>query len=190
MKTTYTLKDIVTIHMGFNARGQVEEIKDGNTELLQMKDLTCEVIQEMPSLTKINLDARSSRFQIHAGDIIIRTRGKSFGTTYIQTEPLGPTCLAAPLMIIRVKENTPIHPAYLSWLMNQKSCQATLQHAAKGSTIPMIKSQDICDLVLQFHPYETQASIVEISSLSQELKQLTCELAEKKHQLIIATINK
>ena len=183
------LKDVVTVHMGFNARGQVEEVKNGSTDLLQMKDLTSEVMLEMPVLTRIELDTRKSRSLIHAGDIIIRTRGKSFTTTYIQTEPERPTCLAAPLMVIRVNEDAKVIPAYLSWLMNQKECQLTLQHAAKGATIPMIKGQDITNLELEFHPYEEQASIVEIATLSQELKQLACELAEKKHQLVISTLN-
>ena len=74
-------------------------------------------------------------------------------------------------------------------LMNQKECQLALQHAAKGTSIPMIKGQDIINLELEFHPYEEQASIVEIATLSQELKQLAGDLAEKKHQLVISTLN-
>ena len=189
MKTAHALKDVVTVHMGFNARGQVEEVENGSTDLLQMKDLTCEVIQKMPKLTRIELDTSKSRSLIHAGDIIIRTRGKSLTTTYIQAEPERPTCLAAPLMVIRVNEDAKVIPAYLSWLMNQKECQLALQHAAKGTSIPMIKGQDIINLELEFHSYEEQASIVEIATLSQELKQLACDLAEKKHQLVISTLN-
>ncbi|MBR5861736.1 MAG: restriction endonuclease subunit S [Bacteroidales bacterium] len=190
MKTSYKLKDVATVLMGYNARTQVEESEEGSTDLLQMKDLTSEVLDKMPALTRFELETRSTRFLIQAGDIVIRTRGKSFGCTYIQSEPERPTVPAAPLMIIRVNEGAPVQPAYLSWLLNQPGCQSVLQHAAKKSTaIPMINGQTIADLDLLVHPFEEQAAIAQIANLSLELKQLSCELAEKKHQLIIATLN-
>ena len=190
MKTTKQLYEIAEVRMGYNVRGRVEEVADGAVQMLQMKDLNDAVLPADAVLIRTEVGARAESAQIHAGDIIIRTRGASNKTTFIAEEPELPTILASPLMLIRVAEGCRVNPAYLSWLLNQDSTQEMLAGvSAYGTTIPMLNKKTLETLSLEIHPEEQQEQILKIGTLAREIRELTHELADAQHRYVSALLS-
>lgn len=190
MKTTVELIDIAEVRSGFNARRRVEEAPYGAVQLLQMKDLNDAEMSTFEELMRIDTaEAPAERSLVHAGDIIIRTRGGSNAATYIAAEPTLPTLPASPLLLIRVAEGGRVLPAYLAWLLNQADVQEQITYmACRGTAVPLISKKMLEKITLSIHPMEQQEQIVQIAALSREVQQLTHELADTRARYVNALI--
>ena len=128
---------------------------------------------------------------VRKGDIIFRSRGASFSFVQVTEDPgKDEVIVAGPLQLIRVKDTKMVDPAYLVWALSQDDRQAEIESLAQGIAIRTVPKAALEGLEIDLPPVERQRKIVEVATLSAEIKRLSIELAEKQDALVQATLNK
>lgn len=173
------IKNIATVQMGYSFRTRFETCSTG-IPVIQMKDLKVDNTVNCHNLAKANIGNSDDRNFVKKGDLIFRTRGQNISSAVILDEP-GLSIVAAPLLIIRVK-NQDIHlPEYLNWYISQRDAQIFLSKANQTNQ-KMISRKDIEEMEVAIPSLEKQKYIIELASLSAQEQKLLTELAEKRKQ--------
>jgi restriction endonuclease S subunit len=84
---------------------------------------------------------------------------------------------------VRVSDNV-ILPKYLNWFIRQAPAQAFLTSHAKGTAQKMISKETLEGLEVFVPPLERQRTIVEITALAEQERQILEKLATRRHQFI------
>lgn len=191
MKTTETtLSALVTIKTGYVFRSKPETSEKGNVRVIQNRDINDGVI-DLTKLEKVTLPDSGRRECVRKGDIIFRSRGASFSFVQVTEDPgKDEVIVAGPLQLIRVKDTKMVDPAYLVWALSQDDRQAEIESLAQGIAIRTVPKAALEGLEIDLPPVERQRKIVEVATLSAEIKRLSIELAEKQDALVQATLNK
>lgn len=185
-----TLSDLVSIKTGYVFRGKPEVSEDGNVRVIQNRDINDGVI-DLAKLEKVTLPDSGRRESVRKGDIIFRSRGASFSFVQVTEDPgKDEVIVASPLQLIRVKDTKAVDPAYLVWALSQEDRQAEIESLAQGVVIRTVPKAALEGLEIDLPPVERQRKIVEIATLSAEIKRLSIELAEKQDAFVQATLNK
>lgn len=174
------IKNIATVQMGYSFRTRFEASSTG-IPVIQMKDLNSDNTVNCHNLAKANIGNSDDRNFVKKGDLIFRTRGQNISSAVIVDEP-GLAIVAAPLLIIRVKNLHILLPEYLNWYISQRDAQIFLAKANQ-TTQKMISRKDIEEMEVAIPSLEKQKNIVELASLSAQEQKLLTDLAEKRKQL-------
>lgn len=170
------LKDIATVQMGYSFRSRLENMREGDTAVIQMKDLSEDNIVDCRDLVRINMDGVKKHHLAGKGDLIFRSRGSVFTSAILLEEP-GNAVVAAPLLRIRVKKNVVI-PEYLNWFISQPEAQSYFASRTEGTVQKMISLEALVSLEVFIPNIEKQKQIAELSALSYReskiLKTLAC----------------
>lgn len=136
---------------------------------------------------KLNLDGLDafyateeidSRYITSHEDIVIRLR-TPINAVYIEKGSEG-LLVSSLLAIIRVDKNL-IYSKYLAYYLNSLFVKRKFHNLTKGTTIPMLKIQDIKDLQIVLPDIEKQKRIVEfMESADREIDLLEDIITEKK----------
>jgi len=90
--------------------------------------------------------------------------------------------LVVPALMAIIKPKKEINSIYLTHFINSTIAQRKLQKEVKGTTIAMIKAQDLSDLEVVVPPKQTQEKIVKIFNLANQEIDLLNQLAQLKMQ--------
>lgn len=165
--------------MGYSFRTRFESSSTG-ISVIQMKDLNSDNTVNCHNLAKANIGNSDDRNFVKKGDLIFRTRGQNISSAVILEEP-GLAIVAAPLMIIRVKNRNILLPEYLNWYISQRDAQIFLAKANQTNQ-KMICRKDLEELLVAIPSLDNQKNIVELASLSDQEQKLLTDLAEKRKQ--------
>lgn len=187
--TTKTIGELVDIQTGYVFRGKPETSEKGNVRVIQNRDINSGLI-DFAKLEKVNFPDRGKQERVRKGDIIFRSRGASYAFVLVTEAPEEDVVVASPLQLIRVKDSKVVDPAYLVWLLSQDDRQAEIESLAQGIAIRTVPKAALEGMEIDLPPAERQRKIVEIATLSAEIKRLSIELAEKQDAYVQATLNK
>lgn len=176
------LSDIASVHMGYSFRGKIVPDLNGNTTVIQMKDLTEANLLATEGLLSIKHESMKEQYRVEQFDLVFRSRGHTNTAAIIQY-PIENAMLAAPLFRIRVTDNK-ILPEYLYWLINQRSTQIKILRLAQGTRVHMVDKNVLEELDILIPSIETQKKIIALNNLSNQEQDLMKRLSEKKGQLI------
>ncbi|WP_294877504.1 restriction endonuclease subunit S, partial [Sulfurospirillum sp. SCADC] len=115
----------------------------------------------------------------HEGDILVRLREPNIAV-YIDKNSSG---LVVPALMAIIKPKKEINSIYLTHFINSTIAQRRLQKELKGTTIAMIKAQDLSDLEVIVPPKQTQEKIVKMLDLANQEIDLLHKLSQLKTQL-------
>jgi restriction endonuclease S subunit len=176
------LKKIASVQMGHSFRSRLEPDPDGNTSVIQMKDLTQDNRLDDQGLVQVDIKDLKPHHRVEKNDIAFRSRGQT-NTAALLDLNLNDAVIAAPLLRIRVESDS-IIPAYLCWFINQPSSQSVLQSKATGTAMKMIGKPAIEEIEVVLPSLEIQKRIIELNELSMDEQKIMKILAEKKGVLI------
>ncbi len=177
------LTDIATVVSGYHLRG-IKANPQGNTAVIQIKDVHSPPRFRWENLTKIDLGVDPTRYRVMKDDVLFLSRGDRCGAVLIEEEPRN-TIVPGYFYIVRANLKE-VHPRYLVWYINLASTQALLSQMSKGSNIPFVSKAEFEALLIPLPPPAVQGKIIELHALMDEEQNLLKRLAQKRQSLLEA----
>jgi len=175
------LGDVADVRMGYPFRSRLEHDLFGLVTVIQMRDIDDSNLLHLEGAAKVTLPNSKGHHQLQSGDLLFRSRGRSYTVAQV-TEDLGEAVLAAPMLLIRTR--AAVLPAYLRWYINLPQTQAVLGAMASGTAVQMISKDALVSLELPVPSIEEQHRIVELAALTQREQTLMADIANRRRQLV------
>jgi len=134
----------------------------------------------------ISIEEIDETYISRVGDIIVRLREPNTAV-YINEKSAG-LIIPSLFAIVRVYDQT-VDNAFLAYYLNSKGVEKALERELKGTTISMIKTKDLGNLVLNLPPADVQKNIVRFMVLSEQEIALLDRLKEEKQQYTQAVLD-
>lgn len=182
-----TLKDISVIQIGFTARGRLERM-EGGIPVIQLRDTSPEGGLSGEPPARVRLKDVPERYWVKSGDVIFRSRGDQNTATALSSKFHESAVAVMPLVIMRANEI--ILPEYLAWYMNEQAAQRHFDRGARGTGIRMIPMDCLSSLKVPVPPIDEQRAIATVAGFAQREFELTAKLAEKRRQVVSASLLK
>jgi len=182
MGTEVALRDLADIQMGYSFRAGVSHDLGAPLAVVQMKDLGDDGLVDFSALARVSMDVRAGRL-LRGGDIVFRSRGDRATCAIVAADP-EPALLAAPLLLLRVRDPRRALPAFLAWFINQPPAQAYLAKHAEGSNVKMVTIATLGNLPIQTPTLERQSAAVELAGLSARERILEDRIVVARERLV------
>jgi Type I restriction modification DNA specificity domain len=179
VSSIYSLGDLADVQMGYPFRSRLENDPNGDVAVVQMKDIDDANRLHTESALKVSLPTGKARHLLRAGDLLFRSRGRSYGAAQV-LEGIGAAVLSAPMLMIRTRG---VLPSYLCWYLNLPSTQAALAALAVGTSVQMVSKESLVSLPVPIPDLERQRQVVDIFALARRVHTLATEIATKEMRL-------
>lgn len=181
------IRDIATLQTGLFAK----PLAMGEVVYLQSKHFDDQgnlIAKLHPDLSREEI---STKHVLRYGDVLFAAKGtKNFAAVY--EEHNLPAVASTSFFVIRLFDSK-VLPEYLVWFLNNQSTQVSLKAQAMGTSIPSISKVVLEELEIPVPTIEKQMSVVAISKLRWQEKNILLKLEllrDKKIQTqIINAIN-
>ena len=178
----FILKDIATIHSGYSFRTKIQNNPEGNTFVIQMRDISDDRMKITNTLYKIEDDKINAKYYLYKGDILFMAKGaNNFSVCY--NEHYKPAVAASAFFVIRPMVDN-LLSSYLCWFMNNNKAQAFIESNRAGSYIPNVNKSALENMEIIMPPLETQKLIVELYNLTRKENEIFESIKEKRAILI------
>ncbi|HEU0230154.1 MAG TPA: restriction endonuclease subunit S [Burkholderiaceae bacterium] len=178
-----TVGALASLKAGYPFRGSIDDLADGETLALQMKDVDPDHGVNWRGVTRTSLTGRKQPDWLKAGDVLFVSKGARFYAVCID-EPPSPAVCSPHFFHLEVAARAPLLPAFLAWQINQPPFQRQLQQAAEGSSQLSIRRPVLESLTLCLPSLADQRRIVALASLaSQERHAFHQLMHNREHQL-------
>lgn len=182
------LQNIAEIQAGFSFREKIESSRDGNFQVLQIKDIGNDGKVLTDDLTRTEADNIKPEHLVSRGDVLFTTRGENRRAAFV-AEAMPDTIFVAQILSLRnIRED--INPAYLAWYLNQSPAQAYFEANASGSYIKNIRIDVLANLEISIPPLDVQRRILEVHRLRLRERELVEDIQTKRDQVIEQTLMK
>jgi len=175
------LKDITDIKNGYAFRKAVSPDTQGDTLLLQAKDLVKDIpVTDTSSLTRIAFDVPTYTDYLQKDDVLINSRGMktgAFRATTFQSDDKN-IIVSSSVYILRTN-NKEVNPEYLSQYLNSKDGQESLSGIITGSYIGNLPKKLLQNIEIPVPSLKKQKSIVDL----QENIRLQREISDRRNTL-------
>lgn len=176
------LADVAQIRTGFSFRGKIDDDPTGEVAVLQTKDV--DASGHLTPDVRIHIKdgpAYAGHF-LEPGDVVVQSRGNAFPAGQVEAPFHG----IAAIGLHVVRPSPKLLPAYLAWVLNHPTMQATLSGVARGSRISFLSKASLADLRIPLPLLEVQRRITRVATLQQEVDRLAGELQHLRNQYTAA----
>lgn len=168
---------LAEIQMGYSFRSRIEHDLEGDVAVVQMRDLDDGHGLSADRGVRVRLNDGMSRHFLHVGDLVFRSRGRSYGAVLVRGD-VGPLVLAAPLLLVRPHE---VHPEYLYWYLNSRAAMAQLAAVAEGTSVQMISTESLKSLDVPLPSSGVQRRIAAVADLATRERELADRIVDLRH---------
>lgn len=158
---TIILKRLADIYTGFTLRESVSYLANGDTKLLQSKDLpkdSCTI--DATSLTHIDWKYDSQPQYLKNGSIVLLARGEP--KAYIYNGTKDDQIIVGHIFIVINLITDDIDPEYLTWFINKSSiAKRHFEINSTGSTLNMTSISTVRDLPIVIPTIKEQQQILQ-----------------------------
>lgn len=175
------LGDVADVRMGYPFRSRLEHDPYGHVTVIQMRDIDDTSFLHLEDAVKVVLPDSKEHHQLQTGDLLFRSRGRSYTVAQVAGD-IGDAVLAAPMLMIRPRQA--VLPAYLHWYINLPQTQAVLGSMATGTAVQMISKDALMSLELPVPGIEEQRRIVDLAALAQREQALMADIAIRRRLLV------
>jgi hypothetical protein len=171
--------EVTSLQAGYQFRGAIEEVPDGNALAVQMKDVDPDVGVDWSGTIRTSLGGRKHPDWLRAGDVLFVAKGARFYAVCINEPPAQAVCGPA-FFHLRVIAPASVDPAFLAWQINQLPFQRQLQQAAEGSGQLSIRRPVLEALTLSIPAMQRQRGIVSLADLARRERQALQQLIRNR----------
>lgn len=158
---TTTLKRLADIYTGFTLRESVSYLANGDTKLLQSKDLPKDSFTiDATTLTHIDWKYDSQPQYLKHGSVVLLARGepKAYFYSGIESDQV----IVGHIFIVINLKTDDIDPKYLTWYINKSSiAKRHFEIHSTGSTLNMTSISTVKDLPIVIPTIEEQQQILQ-----------------------------
>ncbi len=178
------ISNIVTLTAGHPFREGIKHVDDGDTAVVQMKDVDAEKGLDRTNLHRVHLTGRKSPDYLRRNDILFVGRGYRIFAVLVD-QGLESTVAGSHFFILRVKPNRQdVTPDYLTWYINHKQAQRYFSQHVAGTALPHVNRTVLENLPVVLPPIDVQESIVRAHNCRLKEKALLEQLIDKKKQFL------
>lgn len=177
------LDSICQIFNGYSFRGKIVHQPDGDTHVVQMKNLLDEYTAIDPGMVMVKGEVIRDKYTLESGDVLFISKGaNNHAITYDLELPRA--VASAIFFVLRLNKKIAFNPYYLAWYINQVPAQQYISSRMAGTHIPNVNVDTIRSLPIQLPSLRTQDSIAAIYRLHHTEQVLQKEIAENRSTLI------
>lgn len=181
------LGDIADIQSGFLFRFRVENRKDGNVRVVQLKDMDDAGRLNLAGSANVKMDAVKEKYYLKEGDILFKSKSNR-NTAGVVGGDIGAAVPTVHYLVIRTKTPS-VLPAYLAWYLNQKPAQNYFDAVAESThLVRLIKIKEIGKLKVPIPSLEIQRKVTAAAGLFARETAVTRQLLEKRKAFIEAAL--
>ncbi len=180
--TGSTLKTVVHIQVGYQAKTKIQERKRGTHRLIQGKDFNSLHRLRVENLTPFFPERKPEIYSVRRGDVLFQARGKVH-FAYCIEDDLKDTLAAGSFYILRLRHEN-LLPKYLAWWLNQSKAQAYFQSQAHGAGISFIPKSTLSRLQVQIPPLFVQKKVLKMVKLAEREQFLLERLSQLRLCLV------
>ena len=181
------LADVCKIQSGYTARGRLEDMGEGGTPVISLKDFSRDGALAVDVLHRVRLDGVSERFFCRSGDIVFRSRGER-NTASVLSENLRQSVVPLlPLMIIRPLSSIVLSD-YLAWFINSPGSQAYFDAEAQGTSLRMISKASLSSLPIDIPSISVQQKIVDVAVLLSRERAMMADLSNLRERMVLLSL--
>lgn len=187
----FMLKDIGEIQSGYLFKSRVENVKEGNIRVIQLKDMDDSGRLHLDNLATVkmdNIDQIKNRYPLKKGDVLFKAKSNK-NAAGVFDQDIGIAIPTVHYFIIKIKDAS-VLPEYLAWFMNQKPARKYYETRSAGTTIPIVNKKILEGLEVMVPPIKIQKKIVAIFNLFLKEKEIMEQLIGKRKQFIEDTLIK
>lgn len=184
------LGDIANIHIGQSIRDKIENIKDGEFLIVQMKDVVRGQGVNESTLYQTNIKGKPRL--VKKGDLLFVPRVFRESLPYsVSVEIEKANLIAAPTFYIITVDESLLRAEYLNWFINSET------HGGKffrknvlGSSILNIPKSVLTEMEVITPPISKQDQIIKIIKATKREQEIMEELKAKRNSFISEAVNK
>lgn len=187
---TGILKEVATVRSGHSFRTAVQEVREGNAYIVQMRDVSLEQGINFSSLAKTMIDRPN---YLQESDILFVPRGNNNIALLVGKEASQERIVATNhFMVITIKNKT-VFPGFLAWWLNQKPAQHYFERQSEGTGIRNIRRTVLENTPVSLPSLEQQKVILETVKIIRQKRNIYKKLIEADKQIeryIVSSIYK
>lgn len=180
------ISQIAEIKSGYLFKEGIKPDKEGNVNVVQLKDINNRGVLNSQELRRTSLDKIDSENFLAVGDVLLKAK-TNHPVSAVVKDQLPNTIATAHYFIISVKK-ADVLPEYLAWYLNQRPAQIYFDRNAGGTRIQVINKQLLGKLEVVVPDLKAQEKIAKIYELHQQEQDILDAIKEKKHNLILAQL--
>lgn len=177
------LSELGTLRSGFHLRGPAQAQPGGRQTVIQLGDVQGGTVH-FERVLRMDFDRARSKDFLEPGDILLRSRGATYGAAVVASCP-AETLAAAPLYVLRL-DVTELRPEFVAWYINRPGTQSALEAMARGTHIATVSLKAFSDLPIVLPSQTEQRRILEMEDLWQQEKELAAKYLKRRGQLVRA----
>ena len=175
------LKDITdVIQTGVRFRGKVVPNQNGNTRLIQLKDIDQDRQIKIDSLTTVEVP-KPEQYEVKQNDVLFLSRGHHLYATVVPQ--LHGTTVAAGYFYT-IKPTAAVVPGYLSWALNQSTYQHQIRPLVTRSAMPVFSIENFKNSAIPLPSLKIQEQIVTLNGLQKREAALLHQLVDLRSKLV------
>jgi len=177
---------IADIRTGYTIREGLSKLSSGDKLLVQMSDFEALNQGIVDKIKTTNMKVRSD-WMLQENDLLVKARGTDFSPVVVQKVFHG-AMFTHPLLRIRVDREVAL-PEFIAWLLSRPNIQAQLQRLTAGTSLQMLRLENLKNLELYLPSLDRQQKVQELVQLMKEEQKLLSHLKTKRKQLVSCSID-
>lgn len=162
MQMISSLKRLADVRAGHPFRGSVPLVDGGNTQVIQMRDVSPDGTVAWANLARTHIAAKRSPDWLRDGDVLFVARGARNYAVCLSQAPPGAVC-SQYFYVLRCKGEG-VLPEYLAWHINRAPSQRYLRNNAEGSDQLSIRRAVLEDLPVAVPDLARQRLLVDLAA--------------------------
>ncbi|MGE4338705.1 MAG: restriction endonuclease subunit S [Pigmentiphaga sp.] len=175
------LSELVKVLPGYPFRGKIDHDPVGDARAVQMKDVSDTGRVEWEELVRTELKGRRKPDWLQPGDVLFLVRGNKNFAVHLDEVPF-PAVISPHFLLLKVKRNAKLLPAFLAWQINQAPAQRYLDASAEGTVQRSIRKGVLEDLPLVVPDLETQHVVVSYAQAARSEAEAYMELIANRER--------
>lgn len=175
------LSDLVEVIPGYPFRGKIDHDPNGDARAVQMRDVSEDGRIEWGKLVQTDLKGRRNPDWLQPGDVLFLVRGNKYFAVHLDEVPF-PAVISPHFLLLKVKRNAKLLPAFLAWQINQAPAQRYLDASAEGTVQRSIRKGVLEDLPLVVPDIETQHVAVNYAQAARSEAEAYMELIANRER--------
>ena len=177
----YKLSELAEISAGYGLRTSVDALDSGDISMIQIKNVIADTGVRWAEISKVSIPYQKSPNWLVKENILFAARNANNFAVMLEEAPDKTLC-APHFFVIRVYDNSLVHPHFLTWQINQAPAQAYFRKRAVGSTVMNIRRATVENLEVAVPTYATQEGIVRMWKASMDEKNILKQLIKNREQ--------
>lgn len=178
------LSEVVWVLSPHPFRGALVPAEMSEVRAVQMRDIDEHGKVNWQGCVRTELSGKKKPNWLKPGDLLFVARGKHYSVEVDENVPKDSVVATPQFFCLRIKDETAVRPAYLSWLLNQKIIQDYFERNAEGARAKNIRREVLESVEVAIPPVQRQDEILSLERKIQEEKQCAQGLIEQGSKIM------